>query len=423
MMIRAVESGLFRSSAPTLGSMRLQSGSLQYVASLALAVAIGPAACKKAAPEDQAPANASVGTPVQQSVEHDWPMFRGDRPQTGVAAGSLTVPLKLNWTFNATEAITSSPVVQAGRVYVGSDDGNLYAVNQADGTLVWKFATEDSIEAPPMILDGVVYIGSSDYRFYAIDALSGKEKWRFEADEKILGGANWVDGPGGDKRIVFGCYDNILYCLNAADGSVAWKYETENYINGTPAVEAGRIVFGGCDSFLHVVNAADGTVNKHIALGEECYVAGSVGMAGGRVYLGHYGNAFVCIELASGETNWTYPSPRFPFFSAPSIGDDRVYFGGRDKQVHCVNRATGEGIWTFPTTRQVDSSPVLCDGKIVIGSGDGRLFVLDSATGSELWSYDLGKSIVSSPAVVDGLILIGCNDGGLYAFDPAKENN
>lgn len=392
---------------------------------LALAASLAAwAGCDQAdepAPPKEATAAASPSAAAGSAAPAPaWPMFRGDRGQTGVASGSLTVPLELRWSFEATAAIVSSPVVAGGLAFIGSDDGFLYAVQLSDGSLAWKFETEDAVEAPPMVLEGVVYVGSSDYRFYAIDAATGAERWRFETDEKVLSGANWFETPGGERRLVFGSYDNFLYCLDAARGNLVWKYETGNYVNGTPAVDGGRIVFGGCDSYVHVVDAASGQAIRKIELGPECFVAGSVGLAGGAAYFGHYGNAFECRDLESGAKRWSYANERQAFFSAPAISADRVWFGGRDRQVHCVDRATGEPVWTFPTRRQVDSSPVLCDGKVVVGSGDGLLYVLDAATGSVLWSYDLGKSIVSSPAVVNGMVLIGCNDGRLYAFGPQR---
>ncbi len=392
---------------------------------LLLATLVAASGCDRsdeaAAPAESAQAAAAPTAAHPLSAERPtWSMFRGDRSQTGVAPGSLTLPLELRWFFETTASIASSPVVADGLAFIGSDDGFLYAVHVADGSLAWKFATEDAIEAPPMVLEGVVYAGSSDYRLYALDAATGAERWRFETDEKVLSGANWFEAPDGARRIVFGSYDNFLYCLDAASGELVWKYETGNYVNGTPAIEGDRIVFGGCDSVLHVVSAAEGKARHAWPLGEECFVAGSVGIVGGAAYFGHYGNAFECRDLESGETRWSYANERHPFFSAPAISADRVWFGGRDRQVHCLNRATGEVLWTFPTKRQVDSSPVLCDGKIIVGSGDGLLYVLDAATGSEVWSYDLGKSIVSSPAVVDGIVLIGCNDGRLYAFGPPR---
>ena len=81
---------------------------------------------------------------------------------TGASSG---IGLAYAKAFAAEGAIVSSPVIADGRVFVGSDDGNLYAVDFATGAKLWSFATEDIIEAPPLLLAGTVYVGSSDFFF------------------------------------------------------------------------------------------------------------------------------------------------------------------------------------------------------------------------------------------------------------------
>src|SRR5262249_37381048 len=152
------------------------------------------------------------------------------------------------------------------------------------------------------------------------------------------------------------------------------------------AVADGRIVFGGCDSFLHVVSAADGSGLAKLELGDDAHVAGSVGIADGRVYLGHYGNAFVCADLAKNQLVWSFPDPKHPFFSSPALAGERVVFGGRNKQLHCVARADGKLLWKFATRRKVDGSPVIAGDAVAFGAGDGHLYVLALADGSERWS-------------------------------------
>src|SRR3954471_23726162 len=41
----------------------------------------------------------------------------------------------------------------------------------------WTFPTEDAVTASPAVVDGVVYVGSWDGYFYALDAASGRLKW------------------------------------------------------------------------------------------------------------------------------------------------------------------------------------------------------------------------------------------------------
>jgi outer membrane protein assembly factor BamB len=379
-------------------------------------------ACSDAPPagDGAAPTTAEATAPA---AAVDWPIFRGDAALRGVASGRVPDAPALLWTFPTGGAIASSAVVRDGRVFVGSDDGHLYAVDLATGEKAWSFLTEDIVEAPPLVAEGTVYVGSSDFYFYALDAETGALRWRFETDDKILGAANTHRADDGTLRILVGSYDNRLYCLDAATGDVIWTYETEHYINGAPAVVGDRVVFGGCDAALHVVSAVDGTPRSRVELGEECQVAASAAIADGHAYLGHHGNAFVCIDIETGAERWRYTNPRYGFFSSPAIGESRVVFGGRDKHLHCARRDDGSAIWTFPTRRKVDGSPVICGDRVVFGSGDGRLYIVDLADGSEVWSYDIGQSIFSSPAVAGGIILIGSNDGRLYAFGDAPESS
>src|SRR5262245_17094240 len=80
----------------------------------------------------------------------DWPIFRGDPALTGVAAGTLPAAPVQRWSFQAGKSIVSSPVVSAGRLVIGCDDGKIYCLDAASGALSWTFATEDVVEAPPL---------------------------------------------------------------------------------------------------------------------------------------------------------------------------------------------------------------------------------------------------------------------------------
>jgi len=349
----------------------------------------------------------------------DWPIFRGDPALTGLAAGELPSAPELLWSFTAEKGIVSSPVVSAGLVLFGCDDGNVYALDASSGEKRWTFKTQDVIEAPPLVAQGSVFIGSSDGWLYALELANGTLRWKQETGDKILGGANLAHAAG-EARVVVGSYDSNLYCFAAADGTLRWKYSTENYVNGTPAVHAGRIVFGGCDAVLHVVSAETGEALARIELGHDAHVAGSVALAGERVYLGHYGNAFVCADLARKELVWSVPDPKQPFFSSPALAGERVVFGGRNKKLHCVRASDGGELWTFATRRKVDGSPIVVADEVVFGAADGRLHVLELASGKERWSYDLGSDLGGSLAVAGGWIFAATLDGRVSAFGPGS---
>jgi outer membrane protein assembly factor BamB len=56
--------------------------------------------------------------------------------------------------------------VANGVVYVGSDDGNLYALDAGTGAKLWSYAA-GGVDSSPTVVNGVVYVGSDDHKIYA----------------------------------------------------------------------------------------------------------------------------------------------------------------------------------------------------------------------------------------------------------------
>ena len=343
----------------------------------------------------------------------DWPMFRGNPSLSGVAHVTLPAKLSLAWKFDTHGAVSSSAAVVGDRVFIGSASSNLFALNLADGQKVWSFTASGPIEASPLVLDGRVFIGDINTNFYAIDAGTGGKIWSFGLEDKVKSSANWVATAGG-KSILVGGYDYKLYSLNPDTGRTNWVFETGNYINGTPAVGGGITAFGGCDAIVHVVDVVSGKKQKEIEAG--AYIAASGALVDGNLYVGHYENEVLNVDLAAGVVVWKYRDRNFPYFSSPAVTTNRVLFGGRDKRLHCVDRTNGKGVWTFATRGKVDSSPVVAGDDVFVGSDDGRIYRVGLSDGLERWNYEMGQPVQSSPAIVNGYLLIGCDDGKLYCF-------
>src|SRR5438445_516898 len=105
---------------------------------------------------------------VPASAQH---MFHGNPAHTGVYA--TPGPQKLG--------------VVNGKVYFGSGDGNVYALDAQTGVLLWKFATKDVVHSSPAVVDRTVYIGSWDSHLYAIDTETGQQRWTFKSgDDDVI---------------------------------------------------------------------------------------------------------------------------------------------------------------------------------------------------------------------------------------------
>jgi outer membrane protein assembly factor BamB len=104
---------------------------------------------------------------------------------------------------------------EAGRkyVYFGADNGKLYKVDAASGTIVWTYQTGGPIRTTPVVYGGYVYFGSDDGYVYCISASSGnlRPKWPIFAGSPVRG-MFFIDTV--NKRLYFGTYTGKLMCIS-----------------------------------------------------------------------------------------------------------------------------------------------------------------------------------------------------------------
>ncbi len=76
-------------------------------------------------------------------------------------------------------AVESSSAVANGVVYIGSDDGNLYALNASTGAKLWSYNSGHLLEkSSPAVANGVVYGGSNPSSAFALNARTGHKLWK-----------------------------------------------------------------------------------------------------------------------------------------------------------------------------------------------------------------------------------------------------
>jgi outer membrane protein assembly factor BamB len=149
--------------------------------------------------------------------------------------------------------IRSSPASDGERIYFGSDDGNVYAVDRKEGKIQWKYQTGGSVFASPVLWKDAVVVGSLDGNVYALDAKEGNLRWKFDAKARVYGSAA-TDG----RSIFFGTADGSCFSVNAQTGILNWVAKTKSVINSAPLV-AGNILFvGSLDKTLYAYRASTG---------------------------------------------------------------------------------------------------------------------------------------------------------------------
>ena len=381
-----------------------------------------------------------VSEDVQSAPQNgEWAMFRRDPAHTGNAGTNSTLPEgTLKWTFTTGGPIHSSPALSNGMVYVGSQDGNIYALDAATGEKLWAFKTNSWVESSPVIVGGVLYCGSNDGNLYALNAETGEKHWSFLAPYAIRSSPAVADGV-----VYFGCDDHHVYAVDAATGEELWKSGTDHTVISAPAVSEGILLVGSIDGKFYSFNAKTGSAR--IQLETKYPIVTSPAVKDGIAYFTDGSNYFYAIDIKA--KNWLWeniikvywnalhiyglaPSPPKPSgfiwdvslgwgirtVSSPAIVDNYAYLGA-GKNLVSIDLATHQVQWTFSTNGDVASSPAVAGMAIYVGSQDGHLYAVDRATGVKLWDSVTGDEITSSPAVGNGIVYIGSHDGKLYAFE------
>jgi outer membrane protein assembly factor BamB len=164
---------------------------------------------------------------------------------------------------DAWDVFTSSPAVANGKVYFGSGDGNVYAVDAKSGILQWKFATGDVVHASPAVAGGAIFVGGWDGVLYALDAESGAQKWAFQAglDPVAHNQVGFQSSPAVVDGVVYvGCRDAHVYALDARTGRLRWNFDAKSYIFSSAALAGDLAYFGSHNGRLYAVNTKTGVL-------------------------------------------------------------------------------------------------------------------------------------------------------------------
>jgi outer membrane protein assembly factor BamB len=363
-------------------------------------------------------------------------MFRGDAAHSGVYRATGVEQLGgVQWRFQTGGMVQSSPTLHDGMVYVGSGDGNLYALDPRTGEERWRFAAGRAITSSPAVAQGLVFVGSRDNTVYAVSAATGAQRWKLTtgADLPLAWGFEtgdiYTSSPAFSQGlIVFGSGDGQVYAAEAGTGTVRWRFQTGGRVRSSPAVVEGRVYVGSMDGRLYALELASGrriwqfdTEGHSLRSGDFGFdrrtIQSSPAVADGRVFVGSRDGFLYGLDAASGRLLWRVDHRMSWVNTSPAVAGGLVFAGSSDERfVQAVDVKTGKERWHFPTERPVWSSPAVAGQLIYFGDGSGTVYAVDRATGRERWRHKSGRRILSSPLPADGLLYVGNDDGGVYAL-------
>ena len=342
------------------------------------------------------------------------------------AADEEVHPYQIVWTFSGGKPSyqhvvpKSAPAIDADRVYMGTDDGTFFALDQSNGSVAWKYqigfqAGSKGIFSSPLVHDDIVYFGGYDGTFYALNAKDGTRRWiYYEADWigsspaiaadlglifiglefglwRKRGGIAAIDVRSGRKRwwfhdipslthssplyireyqqVIVGSNDGCAYLFDARSGKLIWKFET-----GIPTRQE-----------------LDSGFSAHDIKGSFAYDASR-----DLLIFGCMNGTLFFVERKSGKCAYSYQSGA-GFYATPIIHKDTVLASSLDKHLYCIDIDTRKERWRWNAGARIFAAPIVVDGSIYIGANSGRLTELDPATGKARSYMTFTERITNPP--------------------------
>jgi outer membrane protein assembly factor BamB len=277
----------------------------------------------------------------------------------------------------------SSPAVVDGRVFFGSGDGNVYALDAKTGAKLWAYQTGNVVHASPAVAKGTVYVGSFDTYFYALDASTGGLKWKFKTgdDPKIHNQEGIVSSAAvADGRVFFGCRDSNLYALDAATGKELWRANNKgSWVIASPAVRGGVVYAATADTArVFALDAKTGAERFGFVTYLHWPIFSSPALVGETAYVGSQSGRLIAVDLKGHAVRWAFDTDgakaNRAALTAPDGAPDYAKVMPEnfyDALVVSVDRLMDAGA--------VLSSPAVADGVVYFGSMDGNVYAVENA--------------------------------------------
>lgn len=354
------------------------------------------------------------------SIYLNAPEICGDDVDQDCNGSDLVCDTHLVRTFSTSGGIMSSAAVaEDGIVYVGTQSGELHAI-ESNGIEKWVFDTNRiyANSSPSIASDGTIYIQAGGLfdngALFAISA-DGALQWSYEIGMNTGSYSLIPSSPAiaMDGTVYIGSYDGHLYALNP-DGTLQWRYSTGDDVGANPAIGSdGTIYVGSEDKKLYAIHP-DGTLAwsfqtnggvRSPAIGND-----------GTIYAGG-GYSFYAIN-PDGTQKWVVNNA-YVRFSPVISKDGTIYVGtGNIENGEWSGKAiaiypNGSVKWEYKTIGQVYSAPALDSNGIVYiaegwGNSDQHKLYAINESGDLEWSLMLGGALCVSPVITsDGLLYIG----------------
>ncbi|XZE33302.1 PQQ-binding-like beta-propeller repeat protein [Pirellulaceae bacterium SH501] len=377
-------------------------------------------------------ATTSVALPTQ-SVQADWPQFRGANANPVLTGVNLPIEFageskkNVAWKTSIPGRSVGGVIVVGNQVITTSSDGmdqrRLYILSYdaKDGKQLWKqeliargrpYAHPTSANAAPTPASD----GENVYAFFSSNdlacvSLEGDLVWYRSLTSEFPKAANDTGMSSSPLLIEGVCVvqvecqgDSFAAGLDASTGAMLWKIDRPTKANWSSPTsmtdsEGRKLVLMHSGEDVLAVRPKDGSIVWRLETG--CSTVPSSLAFENKLYVPAGGiTAFDLSSTGTPSKLWTSNKANSNACS-PLVKDGRIYTVNRTVLV-CSDIYTGKVLWQLRIAEgSIWSSPVIVGDRLYLFSQDGVCSVvkLGDEQGEKLASNPLGEEVLGSPAI------------------------
>ena len=292
------------------------------------------------------------------------------------------------WDSRVSALVAGGPTAGLNKVFIGTENGDIFALDAQTGELVWQGKVKGEIITPPAIDSGILVVNSASGILQAFDASNGEVLWKAEQDVPALtlrGISTPVIASGG---VLVGSGKGELGVYILEKGQAGWLTEVGE---ATGSTELQRVI--DLDS-------------APVVFGDKVYAISARGN-------------LVAIELQSGRILW---KRQYSSYRQIAVYRNDIFITTTRGHIYALSRLNGIERWSnvVLTNREV-TGPAVVGKYIVVGDFEGYLHWLDQETGEIVSRHKVDSSgIHSTPTVVDDIMYSQSRDGDLQVIVTPK---
>ncbi|MDH3266062.1 MAG: PQQ-binding-like beta-propeller repeat protein [Gammaproteobacteria bacterium] len=332
---------------------------------------------------------------VTPGPEDNWGFGARNRRalESGVQISPANVgELELQWSlaFPGVTEMRSQPVAADGALFVGTSNGNVFALDQDTGCIRWRFAADSSIRSSLNLestSDGKAMLFFADDlgTVYAITASEGRLRWKrslrwfpvsvisgslaFHADRLFVPISSFETALAGLDSYPCCRSHGGVAALNASDGSIVWEYHTTPNAMNVGTTKAGTDIWGPSGAAVWTTPAIDAQRGM-------LYIGTAQNMSAPAT---HNSDSVVALNVDTGAEEWVFQA------LAGDIWNVACHLGG----ANCPDNAGPDFDFGGGITLTTNSAG---EDIIVAGQKSGQLFALDpKRKGAVIWQQRLSQ--------------------------------